>query len=125
MKAPTPFNDVELRFLTSEDRPLGRVATVGADGTPHVVPSGWTFNEQLGTVDVTGRDVEKTKKFRDVARTGRAALVVDGVAPVPGWSPWAIEVRGAAEAVSGPPALIRIKPERVVSWGLEQVLDLP
>ncbi len=120
MKAPTPFNDVELRFLTSDDRPLGRVATVGADGTPHVVPSGWTFNEQLGTVDVTGRDVEKTKKFRDVARTGRAALVVDGVAPVPGWSPWAIEVRGVAEAVPGPPALIRNKPERVVSWGLEQ-----
>ena len=46
--------------------------------------------------------------------------MVDGVATGPGWSPWAIEVRGAAEAVSGPPALIRIKPERVVSWGLEQ-----
>ena len=61
MKAPTPFNDVELRFLTSDDRPLGRVATVGADGTPHVVPSGWTFNEQLGTVDVTGRDVERPR----------------------------------------------------------------
>jgi hypothetical protein len=28
-------------------------------------------------IDVTGRDFEQTKKFRDVARTGRAAIVDD------------------------------------------------
>jgi hypothetical protein len=28
-------------------------------------------------------------------------------------------VRGDAEAIDGPPALIRIHPRRIISWGLE------
>jgi len=122
MTTPTPFSETDLRFLASSNHPLGRVATVGRDGTPHVVPSGWTYNTALGTLDVTGRDVQKTKKFRDVTRTGRAAIVIDGVAQGDGWNPWAIEIAGRAEAVSGPPALIRIHPERVRSWGLERIV---
>lgn len=121
MNAPTPLGETERRFLASAPRALGRVATVGRDGTPHVVPSGWTYNESLGTVDVTGRDVDTTKKFRDVRRTGRAAIVIDGVAPGEGFNPWAIEIAGPAEAVSGTTALIRIFPEQVRSWGLEHV----
>jgi pyridoxamine 5'-phosphate oxidase family protein len=121
MNPPAPFSDTDLRFLTSPDRPLGRVATVGPDGTPHVVPSGWTYNETLGTVDVTGRDVEKTKKFHDVERTGKAAIVIDGLAEGEGFHPWAIEIAGRAEAIGGPPSLIRIFPERVRSWGLEGI----
>ena len=119
MTTPTPFSEAELRFLTSSHCSLGRVATVGPDGTPHVVPSGWIYNDALGTLDVTGRDLETTKKFRDVARTGRAAIVIDGIAEGEGWNPWAIEVRGRAEAITGPPALIRIRPEQIRSWGLE------
>ena len=121
MTAPTPWSEAELRFLTSPAHPLGRVATVGRDGTPHVVPSGWTFNAALGCVDVTGREVQTTKKFRDVARTGKAAIVIDGVATGDGWNPWAIEIAGRADALTGPPALIRIYPERVRSWGLDQI----
>jgi Pyridoxamine 5'-phosphate oxidase len=34
------FSDTELAYLTG-DRRLGRVATVGKDGTPHVAPVGW------------------------------------------------------------------------------------
>jgi pyridoxamine 5'-phosphate oxidase family protein len=98
------------------------VATVGRDGTPHVVPSGWTYNEVLGTIDVTGRDVHTTKKFRDVTRTGKAAIVIDGIAEGEGFHPWAIEVAGRSEAISGPPALIRIHPDRVRSWGLERAV---
>ena len=118
MTISTVFSETELRFLISGHRSLGRIATVGRDGTPHVVPSGWTYNETLGTLDVTGRNVEATKKFRDVVCTGRAAIVIDGVADGEGWSPWAIEIAGHAEAVPGPPALIRIHPGRVRSWGL-------
>jgi pyridoxamine 5'-phosphate oxidase family protein len=117
----TPFTEIEARFLTTAGPTLGRVATVGRDGTPHVVPTGWSYNEGLGTVDVTGRDVETTKKFRDVTHSGRAAIVIDGIAPGDSFKPWAIEVAGRAEAVSGPGALIRIYPERVRSWGLEHV----
>jgi pyridoxamine 5'-phosphate oxidase family protein len=66
-----------------------------------------------------GRDMANTKKFRDVARSGRAALVVDDVRPP--WRPRGIEVRGRAEAVvGGPQSLVRIYPERIVSsWGID------
>ena len=39
------FTDGELEYL-GERRPerLGRIATVGKDGTPHVVPVGWSYN---------------------------------------------------------------------------------
>ena len=82
------------------------------------MPTGWRYDERLGAVEVTGRDVATTAKFRDVARTGRAAIVIDGLAEGAGWHPWAIEIRGAGEAVVGPPPLIRIHPEQIVSWGL-------
>jgi pyridoxamine 5'-phosphate oxidase family protein len=110
------FTTDELSYLGAERR-LARLATVGADGTPHVVPVGWAHNPDLDTIDIGGRgDFAATRKFRDVARTGRAAVVVDDV--LPPWSPRGIEVRGRAEALDGPPAIIRIHPERIVSWGL-------
>lgn len=113
------FSEAELTYLRGERR-LGRIATVGIDGTPHVVPSGWLHNAKLDTIDVTGREVDKTKKFRDVARTGRAAIVIDDVAGVNPFRPRAVEVRGRAEAIGGPGALIRIHPERIVSWGIDE-----
>lgn len=112
------FSVGELAYLR-EGRKLGRIATVGADGTPHVVPSGWLHNLELDTIDVTGRDVAHTKKFRDVRRSGRAAIVIDDIVSVKPFHPRAIEVRGRAEAVDGAEALIRIHPDKIVSWGLE------
>ena len=109
------FTEEELRYLLGE-RHLARLATVGKDGTPHVTPVGWTYNAELGTIDVGGHDMTNTKKYRDVRRTGRAAVVIDDV--LPPWRPRGIEVRGRAEAVNGPRPLIRIHPGRVVSWGI-------
>jgi pyridoxamine 5'-phosphate oxidase family protein len=111
------FTEPQLAYL-HDGRKLGRIATVGADGTPHVVPSGWSYNPELETIDVTGRDVQTTKKFRDVKRSGRAAIVIDDLASINPFRPRAIEVRGRAEAIEGPNALIRIHPDHVVSWGL-------
>src|SRR5437764_1389871 len=45
------FTDAELQYL-SGGRQLGRHATVGADGTPHVVPVGWIYNAARDTIDV-------------------------------------------------------------------------
>jgi pyridoxamine 5'-phosphate oxidase family protein len=112
------FTDPELAYLTGE-RHLARIATIGNDGTPHVVPVGWTYNGELETIDVGGRQLEQSKKFRDVARRGRAAVVVDDLASTDPWRPRAVEVRGRAEAVEEPEAIIRIYPERIVSWGLD------
>jgi pyridoxamine 5'-phosphate oxidase family protein len=102
----------------NEQRRLARIATVGPDGTPHIVSFGFVHNEQLDTIDVTGHSVQETKKWRDVARGGRAAVVIDDLASVNPFRPRAIEIRGRAEAISTPEALIRIHPERIVSWGL-------
>jgi pyridoxamine 5'-phosphate oxidase family protein len=114
----TAFTEAELGYLLGERR-LARVATVGKDGTPHVVPVGWSYNPELDTIDIGGHDFERTKKYRDVRRTGRAAVVIDDLASTDPWRPRGVEVRGRAEAIDDPRPLIRIHPERVVSWGVE------
>jgi pyridoxamine 5'-phosphate oxidase family protein len=111
------FRDSELAYLAG-GRQLGRLATVGADGTPHVVPVAWIYNAVRDTIDVGGSELAGTKKFRDVARSGRAAIVVDDVGDGEEWRPRGIEVRGRGEAIAMPTPLIRIHPERIVSWGL-------
>jgi pyridoxamine 5'-phosphate oxidase family protein len=109
------FTERELAYLQGERR-LARLATVGADGTPHVAPVGWRLADD-GAIEVEGISLDRTKKYRDIRATGRAAIVVDDV--LPPWQPRGVEVRGRAEALAGPRPLIRIHPERVVSWGIE------
>jgi pyridoxamine 5'-phosphate oxidase family protein len=118
------FSDAEIDYLGSQR--LGRLATVGQDGMPHVVPVAFRYNPDADTIDIGGHDFAKRKKFRDVTRTGVAALVVDDV--LPPWRPRAVEVRGEAVTLDiGGKAImdgfddpiIRITPTRIVSWGLE------
>ena len=113
------FTQAELAYLHSERR-LARIATVGVDGTPHVVPTGWSHKLETNTIDITGRDLESTKKFRDVDHTHRAAVVIDDLASVHPWRPRAVEVRGWAEALRKPTPLIRIHPQHINSWGLDE-----
>src|SRR3954471_20436934 len=114
------FTEAELRYMTGGLQ-LGRLATVGADGTPHVMPVGWIYNAVRETIDIGGRELEQSKKFRDVVRTGRAAIVIDDLESTDPWRPRGIEVRGRGEAIALPTPLIRIHPERIVSWGLGPV----
>jgi pyridoxamine 5'-phosphate oxidase family protein len=112
------FSPAELRYLAGGTRRLARLATVGRDGTPHVVPVAWIYNAVRETIDIGGSELERTKKFRDVARAGRAAIVIDDLESVDPWRPRGVEIRGRAEAIALPTPLIRIHPERIVSWGL-------
>jgi pyridoxamine 5'-phosphate oxidase family protein len=111
------FTKAERDYMVG-GRQLGRIATVGRDGTPHVVPVAWIYNAARDTIDIGGHALAETKKFRDVARTGRVAFVIDDIAGTDPWRPRGIEVRGRGEAIALPTALIRIHPERIVSWGL-------
>ena len=97
------FSPKELDYLHGERR-LARIATVGRDGTPHVVPAGWTHNREIDTIDVRGRRLDLTKKFR-AARNGRVAIVIDDLASVDPWHARAVEVRGRAETLTDPEAL--------------------
>ena len=112
------FTGAERSYLS--ERRLARLATVGRDGTPHVTPVGmWSHNIDLDTIDVTGRAFATTKKYRDVRRTGRAAIVIDDLDSIDPWRPRGVEVRGRAEALPEPHPLIRIHLDRVISWGLD------
>jgi pyridoxamine 5'-phosphate oxidase family protein len=115
--AANPFTDAERSYL-GEVHPMARLATVGADGTPHVTPLGmYEIEDATGAVVTRGKDLTATKKWRDVTRSGRAALVVDDV--LPPFRPRGIEIRGRAEAVADPSPVIRLFPERIVAWGLD------
>lgn len=117
----------QISYLASQR--LGRIATAGADGKPHVVPTSFRYNPDLGTVDVGGFHVDTTKKFRDVQANPHAALVVDDLVSVDPWTPRMLEIRGRAEAIeTGGTALlgggfgeafIRIHPEKINSFGIE------
>jgi pyridoxamine 5'-phosphate oxidase family protein len=108
---------------------LGRIATAGADHKPHVVPTSFRYNSELGTLDIGGMHVATTKKYRDVQANGWAALVVDDLVSTDPWTPRMLEIRGRAEAIEqggadlGPgfgEAFIRIHPEKVNSFGIDQ-----
>jgi pyridoxamine 5'-phosphate oxidase family protein len=119
------LSDSEIRYLTSERR-LGRLATADAEGHLHVVPIGmWRYNPETGTIDVTGHNFARTRKFRNVQANPRAAFVVDDLASTNPWRPRSVMVEGPAEAIAGSvetsgEGTIRISPETVVSWGLEE-----
>lgn len=116
------FSEAELSYLSGERR-MGRLATADADGLPHVVPIGmWRYNPERGTLDVSGRDLARTHKFRNVQANQQAAFVVDDMASIDPWRPRAVMVQGPAEAiehdVDGGRSLIRLRPDKIVSWGL-------
>jgi pyridoxamine 5'-phosphate oxidase family protein len=118
------FTDKELDYLAGQR--LGRIATVGPDGQPHVVPTSFRYSPEHDAIEVGGLRLSQTKKARDVQRTGRASIVIDDV--LPPWQPRMIEVRGTAAVIpSGGKAfgpqfedtIVRIQPARIVSIGIE------
>jgi pyridoxamine 5'-phosphate oxidase family protein len=125
------FSDAEIGFVNSQR--LGRIATVGADGMPHVVPVAVFYDPDADAL-VIGANVEfgeavmtSSKKFRDAQRRAKAAVVLDD----PG--PRILEVRGRADTYLdggeevgrrlGAPfrfasAWICIRPRRIVAVGI-------
>ncbi|HVH65589.1 MAG TPA: PPOX class F420-dependent oxidoreductase [Candidatus Acidoferrum sp.] len=107
---------------------LGRLATVGGDGSPHVVPVGFRLDADAKAIEVGGHGLSASKKWRDLQANQRIAFVVDDLVSVNPWTPRGIEIRGRAELHTeggekfGPgwdSAWIRIHPQRIVSWGIE------
>ena len=89
------FTESELGYLRGgRPRRLARIATVGKDGAPHVVPVGFRYEPAHDSIDVRGHSLERTRKYRDVERTGRAAIVIDDLASTDPWRPRGVEVRG-------------------------------
>jgi len=111
------FTEAEITYLTTE-RLLGRIATVGRDGMPHIAPVGWAFDEDGEVVEVGGHNLAATKKFKDVAQD-RSRRDRDRRRPA------TLETSRSRDQSScrsrrGSRAGYKIYPERIVGWGLDE-----
>ncbi len=123
----SPFTEKEIEYLRGQR--LGRLATAGGDGAPHIVPVGFRLDAEAGTIEIGGHGLSKSKKWRDLQANTRVAFAVDDLASVDPWTPRGIEIRGRAELHQeggerfGPggwdSAWFSVVPRRIVSWGIE------
>jgi pyridoxamine 5'-phosphate oxidase family protein len=86
----THFTDAEIEYLRSHT--LGRIATVGPDGQPHIIPVTFHHNADEDTIDVGGINFAAGKKWRDAQRNPKVTFLLDD-SPGPGKAR-AVEVRG-------------------------------
>jgi pyridoxamine 5'-phosphate oxidase family protein len=120
------FTDKELARL--REARLARIATVGPDGQPHVVPLTFTVNEAEDAVDVGGFGFGTSKKWRDALRNPKVTFLLDESS---GGEAYGIELRCTAEVheTGGDginprfpgfdPQFLRLRPHRIVTWGVE------
>ena len=119
------FTEAEREYLGSQT--LARLATVDGDGRPQNNPVGFFVNDEAGTIDIRGRRLGESKKFRNVVANPAVAVVVDDLVRRRPWWVRGIEIRGRAEALRDQPRpypyysreIIRIHPERIIAWGIE------
>jgi pyridoxamine 5'-phosphate oxidase family protein len=122
------FKPHEIEYLRTTE--LGRLATIQRDGTPQNSPVGFSYNEQLGTIDIAGYQMSKSQKFRNIAHDDRVAFVVDDIASRDPWRVRCLEIRGTAEQAEIPPSqgaasdhldttIIRVTPRRIISFGID------
>lgn len=123
------FKPHEIEYMKAGGH--ARLATIQPDGTLQNNPVGFTYNEDLGTIDIYGYRMSKSRKFRNLASNNTVALVIDDI---PSRNPMRVrclEIRGTAEqAESGEKrtepsgdeidtAIIRITPRRIISFGID------
>ncbi len=120
------FTAREIDYLQSPQ--IGRLATVGANGQPHVVPVSYRYNSEEDTIEIGGHGFGKSKKYRDALQNPRVAFVIDEVISRDPFRIRGIEVRGMAEALPNggegrgagyDPEMIRIRPAHIASWGVD------
>ncbi|CAN5608253.1 PPOX class F420-dependent oxidoreductase [soil metagenome] len=136
------FKPHEVEYLKAAD--LGRLATTAPDGTLQNSPVGFSYNEQLGTIDIVGYHMSKSRKFRNIHSHNTVSFVVDDIVSRDPWRVRCLEIRGTAEQAevadaergtsdekSGSPApefdtaIIRITPRRIISFGIDDTETEP
>src|SRR5688572_26869447 len=113
------FTDQEAAYLQSQ--PVARLATVGEQQQPDVVPVGFEFDGEDFWVGGSGASVLLTRKFRNVvAGASKVALVIDDMVSFDPFIARGIRVYGEATGpvervgMIGPGFYIRITPS--ISW---------
>ena len=123
------FTDAEYRYLTVHRR--GRLATMGPGDAPQVHPVPFIIDGDTGYIEIGGRHLRDSQKYRNIRRDPRVSLVVDDDASPPlqlnEQGGRGIEIRGMAEVseTTRPMApgfgadIIRIRPVRIDAWNLD------
>ncbi len=113
------FTEEEVAYLRSQ--PVARIATVGEDGQPDVVPVALEFDGAHFWVGGPGPSFLATRKVRNVtAGHHQVALVVDDVVSLDPFIARGIRLYGMADppvsrvGMVGPGSYLRITP--TVSW---------
>jgi pyridoxamine 5'-phosphate oxidase family protein len=124
------FSQKETEYLRSQR--LARIATASSreEGSiqPDVVPVGFDFDGEY--FYVSGMNLLKSTKYKNVQKNPRVALVIDDLNSVDPWEPRGIRIYGIADIVNReggymqqtdhPFAIyIRIKPLKKWSWGID------
>jgi pyridoxamine 5'-phosphate oxidase family protein len=123
------FSQKEADYLRLQR--LARIATASSrEGSiqPDVVPVGFDFDGEY--FYVSGMNLLKSTKYKNVQKNPRVALVVDDLKSVNPWEPRGIRIYGIADIVTRqdgymqqtdhPSATyIRIKPLKIWSWGID------
>jgi PPOX class F420-dependent enzyme/OxyR family protein len=120
------FTGGELAYLQKQT--MGRMATVGRDGQPHVAPVTYHLNLEEDAIDIGGIDFANSKKWRDVQHNQHVTFLIDDFAAT---EAHAVEIRGRAEVhETGGSGInpripnfveqfIRLRPVYIVSWGVD------
>ncbi|QWF84889.1 pyridoxamine 5'-phosphate oxidase family protein [Amycolatopsis sp. CA-230715] len=121
------FTDPEIDFLRQHR--VGRLATSGKSGRPHVVPVLYRFDAERGSFGIGARELPERGQdrlyARHVAVNPQVAFVVDDFTSEPSWTPRGVTVKGEArvhteggELLGFGPRWLEIVPGWVSSWGV-------
>jgi pyridoxamine 5'-phosphate oxidase family protein len=130
----TFFSEKEIEYLRSQH--LARIATAAQSSEeengsiqPDVVPVGFDFDGEYFYVG--GMNILKSKKYKNVLKNNKVAIVIDDLKSVDPWDPRGMKIYGIADIVTRQggymestghpnPQYIRISPKKKWSWGIEE-----
>ena len=96
----TNFSQKEIEYLRSQR--LARIATASSREEdsiqPDVVPVGFDFDGEY--FYVSGMNLLKSTKYKNVQKNPRVALVIDDLNSVDPWEPRGIRIYGIADVVN-------------------------
>ena len=113
------FTDYEIEYM--QQHRLGCLATVTKSGDPHVIPVNYMYNPEFESIDIIGREMTKSQKYKNIVGFGRASFVVDDVVSLMPYRTRFLHLRGAAEIVirkpsdplPTPPSAPKMPPEMI------------
>jgi pyridoxamine 5'-phosphate oxidase family protein len=120
------FSPEEIEYLAAQ--PLARLATIGPDGQPDVVPVAFELDGSAFWIGGSGATVLATRKIRNVVSGNRSvALVIDDMVSFDPFIARGIRVYGQASdpvertGLVGPGTYVRVTPTTSWSWNMEGV----